>query len=77
MKPTFTNNMHITKGGRTTPTGKNGIHPFPLPMSGGNSRPLAKMVGIGQKPGGNGDKISANAAMRTRPKGGMTGPGEA
>jgi hypothetical protein len=66
MKPTNPNHMHI---------GGDGKHPFQKSFS--NSRPMAKTFGVKSKPGGEGKLISANASMRTKPKGGMTGPGEA
>jgi hypothetical protein len=68
MKPSNPNHMHI---------GGDGKHPFPKPFAQGNSRPLAHTVGVKNKPGGEGKMESANASMRKKPKGGMTGPGEA
>lgn len=64
MKPSHPNHMHI--GDKS-----------PFPSSHTNSRPSARMVGVKSKPGGEGKQQSANANMRKKPKGGMTGPGEA
>lgn len=64
MKPSQPNNMHI---------GGDGKHPFSKSWS--NSKPSAKTVGVGPKPGGEGDKISANAAMKKKSP--MQGPGKA
>ena len=64
MKPSQATNMHI---------GGDGKHPFQKTFT--NSKPLAKTVGVGPKPGGEGDKVSANAAMKKKSP--MQGPGKA
>lgn len=49
-------------------------HPFQ--RSGKTPRPkTARTVGVGPNPGGEGDKISANAAMKTKRP--LNGPGKA
>lgn len=58
------NSMHLDSG----------KHPF----QGNGKTPKPKMgrtVGVGPNPGGQGDKISANAAMKTKRP--MQGPGTA
>ena len=52
-------------------------HPFHVGGKWSNSLPLAKTVGVGPRPGGEGNMESANAAMTKKSKGGMMGPGEA
>lgn len=59
---------------------KNSMHldanKHPFQASGKTPKPkMAKMVGIGPNPGGEGDKISANASMKTKRP--MQGPGKA
>jgi len=53
-------------------------HPFEISTKrgsfGGTSK-FARTVGVGAKPGGDGDKISANAAMRKKRP--LNGPGDA
>lgn len=63
MKPSIKNTQHLP----------NEKHPFASSWS--NSRPLAKTVGVGPKPGGDGDKVSANAAMKKKSP--VQGPGKA
>ena len=61
--------------------GTDGMHlkPDSHPFRGGGGRSLtpktAHMTGIGQKPGGEGDKISANASMKKKRP--LNGPGTA
>lgn len=63
MKPSIKNSQHL-------PAEK---HPFASSWT--NSRPTAKTAGVGPKPGGEGNKQSANAAMKTKSP--MQGPGKA
>ena len=67
MKPSQPANNHLTPQ----------KHPFHVEGGWKNSRPMAKTVGVGSRPGGEGNLESANAAMTKRSKGGMMGPGEA
>lgn len=51
-------------------------HPFQFSKTAGKSvAQFAKTVGVGSNPGGDGDKISANAAMKKKRP--MQGPGDA
>jgi len=58
------NSMHLDSGKH--PFQGNGKTPKPK---------MARTVGVGPNPGGQGDKISANAAMKTKKP--MQGPGKA
>ncbi len=53
--------------------GGDGKHPFQKHFTG--HKAFAKTVGVNGNPGGEGDKISANAAMKRKSP--MQGPGKA
>ncbi|HZQ44462.1 MAG TPA: hypothetical protein VFA99_14500 [Acidobacteriaceae bacterium] len=53
----------------------NTAHPFGSARGMKATSKFAKTVGVGPNPGGNGDKISANAAMKKKRP--LNGPGDA